>query len=80
MHISPALPRNEAKIESTASGVVGDASSAPDALSTRQLGVKHSITKRFTQRRCWEVRMPSLPRRRRVQRTTGGLQLSAPFG
>ncbi|GAA2090080.1 hypothetical protein GCM10009801_54780 [Streptomyces albiaxialis] len=28
--------------------------------------MKHSITKRFTLWLCWEVRMPSLPRHRRV--------------
>ena len=67
VHAHPPLsPAAQAKIESTASGEVGGASSAPDVMSTRQLGVKHSITKRFTQRLCWEVRMPSLPRHRRV--------------
>ncbi len=36
-------------------------------MSTWQLGVKHSITKRFTRQLRWEVRMPCLPRHRRVQ-------------
>lgn len=50
--------------------------SAADAMSTWQLGVKHSITKRSTRWGRWVVRMPSLPHRRRVH--TARVLLSSP--
>lgn len=54
-------------IESTASGGPVVTSSGSGALSTWQLGVKHSITKRGTQGRCREVRLNSVAGPRRVQ-------------
>lgn len=47
-------------IKSTVSGGALVTSSPSDAKSTRQRGVKHSITKRFTRRARWEVRLVSL--------------------
>jgi hypothetical protein len=51
-------------IKSTVSGGALVTSSPSDAKSTRQRGVKHSITKRFTRRARWEVRLMSLGPRR----------------
>jgi hypothetical protein len=47
-------------IKSTVSGGTSVTPSAPAAKSTRQRGVKHSITKRFTRGARREVRLPSL--------------------
>jgi hypothetical protein len=47
-------------IKSTVSGGALVTSSPSDAKSTRQRGVKHSITKRFTRGARWEVRLTSL--------------------
>lgn len=60
-------------IESTVSRGADVTSSAPARKSTWQLGVKHSITKRCTQGRCWEVRLWPMAGPRRVQTPPAGL-------
>lgn len=57
LHVPPAKPP---KIKSTVSGGASVTPLSPGAKSTRQRGVKHSITKRFTRCALREVRLPSL--------------------
>ena len=54
-------------IESTVSRGADVTSSACPAMSTRQLGAKHSITKRSTRGLCMEVRLTRMARPRRVR-------------
>lgn len=58
-------------IKSTVSGGALVTTSPSDAKSTRQRGVKHSITKRFTRRARWEVRLPSLGHRNAPRAPSG---------
>jgi len=58
-------------IKSTVSGGTLVTTSASDAKSTRQRGVKHSITKRFTHRARWEVRLTSHEPRRAPDASSG---------
>lgn len=59
--------RKTVMIESTVSHGAGVTSSPPGALSTWQLGVKHSITKRCTRGPCREVRLVPVAGPRRVR-------------
>lgn len=69
--------RKTVMIESTASGGAGVTGSPSGELSTWQLGVKHSITKRCTRGPCREVRLVPVagPHRVRASRQTLSVQV-----
>lgn len=67
-------------IESTVSRGAGVTSSPPGTLSTWQLGVKHSITKRCTRGPCREVRLVPVAGPRRVRAAPGPLSVQVERG
>jgi hypothetical protein len=72
--------RKTVMIESTASRGAGVTSSPSGTLSTWQLGVKHSITKRCTLVPCREVRLAPVAGPRRVRATPGPLSAQVERG
>jgi hypothetical protein len=72
--------RKTVKIESTVSSGAKVTSSALGRMSTWQLGVKHSITKRCTRGPCREVRLVSVANPHRVRAPSRGLSVQVERG